>query len=174
MSEEKEEKEPRIRGLQFNYKEWNTGGKIIFYATVLAIVSILLPWIEGDGDTLGYQQGASVFLALYIYPFLALTMDKPFKTPLGHINGLLAVGVPGYFLYYMAEEMAAGLLEAAGIGIILFMIAGIALLIGIHKYERYDRMGLDKKTKVCPGCDADMRYLEELDRYYCPECDELR
>ncbi len=171
---EEEKEESKIRGLEFNYRDWNLGGKLIFYSTLLAIFSMILPWIEGDGDTLGYQQGATVFLALYIYPFIVLTMDKHFKTPLGYVNGILAVIIPSYFLYYMAEEMAANLLEAAGIGILLFIITGILLFIGIHTYERYDRLGIDEKSRSCPECESDMKYVEDLDKWYCEECDEVR
>ncbi|MEF8835849.1 MAG: zinc ribbon domain-containing protein [Candidatus Thermoplasmatota archaeon] len=31
-----------------------------------------------------------------------------------------------------------------------------------------------EKEKSCPKCDRDMRYIEEYDRWYCPECGQYR
>lgn len=177
-NESRKKEEPLLRGLQFNFSGWNLGGKLIFISTVIAILSLLLPWIEGDGDTLGYKQGASLFLGLYIYPFFVLTMDKKMNTAAGYLFGGLAVLLPSYFLYYMADEMAASISEAAGIGIIIFILCGILLLIGIHKYERYHRHGIDEEEyergKPCPDCDKSMEYEEKWDRWFCEECDEYK
>lgn len=175
-AESKKGVEPFMSDLQFNFGEWNIGGKLIFFSTIVAILSLFLPWIIGDGDTLGYQQGSSVFLAFFIYPFIALTMDKHINKVVGYMMGVLAVLVPSYLLYYVAGDMGARAADAAGIGIIIFILTGIMLLIGVHKYERYDRYGVDpkplKRGKPCSKCNKPMEYMQEWDRWYCEMCEE--
>ncbi len=73
-----------LRSFKFNYKKWNIGGKLIFISTVIAILSLLIPWIGGDARTeSGLMQGASVFLAIYIYPFFMLAQDKSIDKKIG-------------------------------------------------------------------------------------------
>ncbi len=187
MEDEKEDKkkdeEPYFRSLRFNFNQWNLGGKLIFVAALLAIISQVLPWIKGRTDTLGYQQGASIFLALYLYPFFALSMDKTMNKIAGYLFGCLIIILPAYFLYYMSGEMAAPILEITGAGIILFMFSGFLLIAGIYDYRRYlreeDRLvGAEKeekkKGKPCPDCDKPMEYVEDWDRWYCENCDEYK
>ncbi|MFO7991310.1 MAG: hypothetical protein R6U61_03330, partial [Thermoplasmata archaeon] len=69
--------EPMLRNLEFNFKEWNIGGKLIFISTVIAILSLLFTWIDsGDQSEIGFLQVGSLFLAAYIYPFFVLAQDK--------------------------------------------------------------------------------------------------
>ncbi len=171
-----------LRSFKFNYKKWNIGGKLIFISTVIAILSLLIPWIGGDARTeSGLMQGASVFLAIYIYPFFMLAQDKSIDKKIGVTIGSLSIISPGIFLYYLSRDMRLRILEIMDFGIILYIIAGIILLIGIVKYEKYHRFGSKKEDKEekkrgkpCPECDSPMEYEDEWDRWYCEECEKYR
>lgn len=177
-SKSKKIDEPMIRGLEFNFNQWNTGGKLIFISTVIAILSLLLPWIDGGIEReIGFQQGGSVFLAMYIYPFLMLTQDKSINKIAGTISGVLAILLPGYFLHYMSLELREPMTEIVMSGMILFLIAGILLLVGILSYQRYHRNGepeTKQKGKPCSECDSPMTYQKEWERWYCEGCGKYR
>lgn len=168
------EEESLLRHLEFNYQGWNLGGKLIFYSTVLAMISQLLPW-AGDMETYGFQDGSTLFLVFYIYPFVALTMDKPIHTYLGSLMGVFGIIAPTilYFLY-----PGRPLMDEMSHGFILFIAACILLIIGVNTYKRYDRHAPEKKkimeSKPCPDCDSEMEYIDNLERWYCEECDDLK
>lgn len=178
------EDEPLIRSLELNFSGWNIGGKLIFIATVIAILSLLLPWIGENGEAeLGYQQGASIFLAFYIYPFLILAQDKTMNKVVGIASSALAASAPMILVYHLSREMALRMLDIVNWGVILFLLASITLLVGVIKYERYLREGEEpkklvmlkkKRGKPCPECDSAMVYEEEWDRWYCEECEKYR
>ncbi len=182
-----EREEPIVRSFELNFHGWNIGGKLVFIATILAILSLLLPWIGENAETeMGFRQGMSVFLAFYIYPFFILVQDKTMSKSAGGLSSILAVIAPGFLLYYLSRDMALRIPEIMDWGIILFLIASILLIIGVFKYERYYRHGepeekesqmLEKKKKrgkPCPECDSPMEYEEEWERWYCEKCDKYQ
>lgn len=186
MSEEEDSTEddrPILRPLEFNFNEWNIGGKLIFISTIIAILSLLIPWIEGDAEAeIGFLQGSSVFLAMYIYPFFILAQDKKMNNAIGLISAVLAVILPGTFLYYMSRELRQPMLAIISYGMMIFLLAAIILIIGVLKYVPYDRetgtlmkkKEKKKRGKPCPDCQSPMEYEEEWDRWYCEECDEYK
>ncbi len=184
-----DEEEPLIRSFELNFQGWNFGGKLIFISTVIAILSLLLPWIGGDAEPdMGFGQGASVFLVAYIYPFFVLAQDKKMNNVVGFASSLLAIILPGIFLYYMSREMRLPMPEIISYGLLIFLVAGILLVIGVSKYVPYDRERgeptkeeeapvLRKKKrrgKPCPDCNSAMEYEEEWERWFCEECDEYK
>jgi len=177
--ESSDEDEPLFRSFEFNFKGWNAGGKLIFISTLIAILSLLLPWIGGDAETeIGFMQGGSIFLAFYIYPFFILAQDKSMNKIAGVISAGLALVMPGILLYYVSRDMMVRIPDIIELGFVLFMIAGIVLLIGVAKYEKYYRHGKkekeEKRGKPCPKCNSPMEYEEEWDRWFCDECEKYR
>lgn len=171
--------EPMLRNLEFNLTEWNIGGKLIFISTLIAIISLLFTWIDsGDQSEIGFLQGGSLFLAVYIYPFFILAQDKHMNKIIGGVSSILSVLLPLLLLYYMSGEMREPMMDISGIGIIIFIIAGVLLIIGVFKYVPYDRYGIEEKKtkrgKPCPACDKPMVYEDEWDRWYCESCDEYK
>ncbi len=184
-----EKDEPLFRSFEFNFNQWNIGGKLIFISTVVAILSLLLPWIGGDAETeIGFMQGTSIFLALYIYPFFILAQDKSMSKIIGGISAGLGVIGPGAFLYYLSRDMMIRIPEVMDIGIVIYILASIVLFVGVIKYEKYDRYGKEKvlekkkkrkmkkasRGKPCPECDSPMEYEREWKSWYCKECEKYR
>ncbi len=172
---EKRSEEPVFRSLEFNFNDWKLGGKLIFISTLLAIISLFFTWIDsGDQSEIGFLQGGSIFLAMYIYPFLILAQDKHMNKVLGVISGASAVLFPILLLNYMSRQMMEPMMDIAGLGLIIFIITGIILLVGVIKYVPYDRYGTEerKRGKPCPSCDKPMVYENEWGRWYCENCDK--
>jgi len=174
--------EPFFKPLEFNFSKWSIGGKLIFISTLIAILSLLLPWIGGDAEAeMGFLQGASVFLALYIYPFFILAQDKRMNRAIGVLSSILAIVLPMTFLYYMSRELRQPMSDIISYGLIIFILAGILLIIGVLRYVPYDRERgtlrkeeTPKRGKPCPDCDNPMEYEEEWERWFCEECDEYK
>lgn len=128
-----------LRSLEFNYGDWNLGGKLIFYATILAIISVILPWMEANNGTIGFMQGAGFFLVFYVYPFVLLLMDRKIHELVGTVSAGFAVFAPSYVLYYVMDQEGGSLTEIAEPGVIIFIVASMILFTGIHLYESYER-----------------------------------
>ncbi len=176
----KKTEEPMFRSLEFNFSEWNIGGKLIFIATVIAIVSLLFTWIDSsDQSEIGFLQGGSIFLAAYIYPFFILAQDKRMNKIIAGISAGLAVVLPLIFLNYMSGRIRESMMDIMGIGLLIFIIGGILLLIGVTKYKRYDRYSSTEKEgiergKPCPTCDKPMDYEGKWNRWFCENCEEYK
>lgn len=103
---------------------------------------------------------------------------------IGITSAALAIIIPGIFLYYMSNSMMDSITHIVDWDIILFLIASILLLIGVIKYERYDRYKTKKKSvlkkkepkkgRPCPECNSPMIYVDEWGRWYCENCDKYR
>lgn len=180
---DEDKEEPILKPLEFNFSNWSIGGKLIFISTLIAILSLLLPWIEGDAQPeMGFLQGQSVFLALYIYPFFILAQDKKMNSAIGVLSSILAIILPLTFLYYMSRELRQPMPDIISYGLIIFIIASIILIIGVLKYIPYDRKRgtlrkkeeKPKRGKPCPDCNSPMEYEEEWERWFCEECDEYK
>jgi len=180
---DEDNEEPILKPLEFNFKGWNIGGKLIFISTLIAILSLLLPWIAGDADAeMGFKQGGSLFLITYIYPFFILAQDKSMNNAVGMFSSILAVILPSTFLYYMSRQIRQPMPEIISYGLMIFLIAGIILIIGVLKYVPYDREHdrlmekeeKPKRGKPCPDCDHPMEYEEEWERWFCEECGEYK
>ncbi len=171
----KQKEEPLFRPLKFNHSEWNLGGKLIFYSTVIAILSNILPWAR-DMSSFGFEDGTTLFLLFYIYPFIALTMDKPIHDYLGYLMGIFGILFPTVLYFFYPGRP---LIDEMSYGFILFIAACIILILGVGTYERYERHLFEEKemvieTKECSDCGSKMEYVDNLERWYCEKCDELK
>jgi len=170
-------KEPRFKNLEFNFSQWNLGGKVIFFSTLIAILSLFFVWIKTDHSEIGFLQGGSLFLAAYIYPFFILAQDKKMNKIIGGASSIFAVVLPIALLIYMSDQLRERITSTAGIGLYIFIFAGILLILGVFKYVPYHRDGdIEEKKKgrgkPCPSCDKPMVYEEGWERWYCENCEE--
>ncbi|MGM0509734.1 MAG: hypothetical protein ACQESD_01215, partial [Thermoplasmatota archaeon] len=139
--EGEENKETPFRRLEFNFSEWNPGGKLIFISTLIAILSLFFVWIKTSNSEIGFLQGGSLFLVAYIYPFFILAQDKKMNKIIGGISSISAVVLPIVLLMYMSDQLMERVFIIAGIGIYMFIFAGILLITGVIMYSPYDRYG---------------------------------
>jgi hypothetical protein len=122
--------------LKINFSQWNLGGKLIFIAGCLAIVSLFMSWVDlGIVSASGFQQDGYLFLIFYIYPIYKLLKEKPMKKVLGLISSILAVIIGIIFMLSKSVDVFGTTVNGAGTGLYVFIIASIMLTVGIVKYD---------------------------------------
>lgn len=134
--------------MKINFSQWNLGGKMIFIATCLAIVSLFMNWVDfGILSASGFQQDGYLFLVLYIYPVYKLLKEKPMKKVAGLISSILAVVTGIMFMLSKSVDMFGTTVNGAGTGLYLFIIASIMLTVGVIKYNT-DHVEVNKNLEV--------------------------
>mgnify|MGYP007000269980 CR=1 len=59
--------------MEFNWKNWSTGQRLIFASSVVAVLSLLLPWADmGLLSVNGFAQQGYLLLIFFIYPLYKL------------------------------------------------------------------------------------------------------
>lgn len=122
---------------RFAWAEWNLGGKIIFVSACVAIVSMLMKWVDvGIASANGFSQGTFILLGFFVYPVWKLLKQKPINL-YGGIGS--AVGGMLFTAVYMSEKTVSfGQLSASlfGAGAVFFFLACGALAFGVYKYQQ--------------------------------------
>ena len=121
------------------FRKWSLGGKLIFIATCVAVLSVFLPLLDlGIITRNGLQQGTVLLLGLYVYPVLMLLYGKPVH----RIAGIACGGVPVIVvIIYIADKQVSVFgesMNAAGGGAWIFLLASMAFTAGNvfpHKYK---------------------------------------
>ncbi len=126
--------------MKFDWKNWDVGGKIIFISTCAAALSMFLPWVDiGIARENGFEQGAIIFLALFIYPFITLLKNNEMKKLWGYISsiGALLVSIG----YYSSKDVTifGRNVNATAEGAYIFYFASIALIFGVVKYIKFKK-----------------------------------
>ena len=125
--------------MKFDWYNWNFGGKVIFVATCVAMVSMLMKWVDvGILSQSGLSQGAFLFLGLWIYPFLMLFKNKSISRVWGLLCSIASVVFALSYISSKSIELFGEKVNVAATGAYLFMLASIALIFGIIKYEPAD------------------------------------
>ncbi len=121
--------------MKINFSQWNVGGKMIFIATGLAVLSLFMSWVDlGFVSASGFQQDGYLFLIFYIYPVYKLLRDRPMKRVLGLLSSMLAVVTAIAFLLSKSVDVFGTTVNGAGAGLYLFVIASVLLTVGVFKY----------------------------------------
>ena len=114
----------------------NLGGKFIFISTVLAVISLFLPWADlGFVSASGFQQDAYLFLLLFAYPVYKALKKSAMNRVLAFISSGLALIVSIIYLVNMQGDMMGVAVNTAGAGLYLFILCCLALLFGVYKYQ---------------------------------------
>ncbi|NBG89590.1 hypothetical protein [Isachenkonia alkalipeptolytica] len=125
--------------MKVRFNQWNIGGKIIFIATGLAVLSLFMSWVDlGIITASGFQQDGYLLLLLYIYPVYKLLKDRPMKKVVGAILSMLAVISAIGFMLSKSVDFYGTTVNGAGAGLYLFVIASILLTVGVIKYDTVD------------------------------------
>ena len=111
---------------KIDWKQWSLGGKLIFVASCIALISLPMKWkFHSLGSKTGIVPGI-FFLCLYIYPLQAILRKHRLNKVLGIICCSAALINT---LIYIKLVDKHGIF--AGDGVFLFLYATIGLLVGV-------------------------------------------
>lgn len=118
------------------FKQMGLGGKIITISGAVAIFSLFLNWVDmGIISASGFQQQGYFFLVFYIYPVWCTFKNKDIKRVFGIISSALAIISSFAFVSSKSVDLFGETINVASTGLYLFLIASIALLVGVIKYS---------------------------------------
>lgn len=121
--------------MKFDFENWCLGGRIIFVTSCVATLSMLMKWVDiGIISQTGLSQGTFLFLGFWIYPLLMLFKNKPIVRAWGLVCSIGSVIVTFLYIESKTIEMFDETVNAAATGAWLFLLASIALIVGIVKY----------------------------------------
>lgn len=122
--------------MAFSWSNTNVGGKIILISSIIALISIFMPWVDMVIKTSsGWQQLAFVLLALYVYPVLQVLKNKSISLIWGSAVSILAAVAAVAFMQYKTILVEKIDLCFAGQGTYLFFVTSVFLFIGVLKYK---------------------------------------
>ena len=119
--------------MEFNWKNWSTGQRLIFASSAVAVLSLLLPWADmGLISVNGFGQQGYLLLIFFIYPLYKLLKSNPIKPLYGFISSGLAVISSISFALSKTVEVFDTTVNLSGSGLVLFIICSIALFVGVY------------------------------------------
>ena len=131
--------------MKIQWDEWNIGGKIIFTSACVAIISFLFAWVDiGLVSQNGISQGTFLLGALYVYPVLKLLKNQSIERKWGIACGVASIVLTIIYISSKSVSMFGKSINASGSGAFLFLLASIALIIGILKYSRIEISELEE------------------------------
>jgi len=129
------------------WKSWSVGGKIIFVASCAAVVSMFMAWVDiGILSQSGLSQGAVFFLGLYVYPVVMLFKNKPINKGWGLACSIGSVALGIGYIAWKTVEVFGTVVCFAGSGAWLFLLASIALIVGVAMYAPPGRSWVSPPT----------------------------
>jgi hypothetical protein len=131
-----------LLNLSENWKIWNTNQRTIMISAGVAIISMLLPWVDiGIASRNGLQQGTFLYLGFYIYPVWVVlksqSTNKVWAMASSVLPALLSVTYIASKDLGDLEGLGLESANASGIGVILFLSSCIALGVGSFRMEGY-------------------------------------
>ena len=122
--------------MKFDWANWDIGGRIIFIAACVAIVSMFMKWVDvGIVSRSGLGQVTMFLLGLYVYPVLMLFENKPISRVWGLVCSILAVVFTLVYINSQSVEFLGASINIVGPGAWIFFLASIALIVGVLKYS---------------------------------------
>lgn len=122
--------------MKFDWQNWNMGGKIIFSAACAAVLSMFMTWAElGIFSQNGLAQGAWIFLGLWIYPVLMLLKGKSINRGWGLTCSIVSTVLTIGYIEDHTDVLIVNIsVDTYGSGAVVFLLASIALIVGVVKY----------------------------------------
>ncbi|MFP7359601.1 hypothetical protein D6T70_02990 [Kurthia gibsonii] len=115
-----------------NFKQLSLGKKIILITTVIALISLFLPWVElSILSASGFQQGGYLFLIAFIYPVYCVLKNTYINKVGGLVCGIVALIASIAYISSKSDEIFGTAINVAGSGAYLFLISTIGLIIGV-------------------------------------------
>lgn len=121
--------------MKYDWNNWNLGGKTIFSSACVATASMLMNWVDiGIVSQSGLSQGSFLFLALWIYPLLMLLKNQAIDKKWGLTCSITSVVFTLGYISSKSIEIFGRTVNAAAVGAYIFLLASIALIVGVTKY----------------------------------------
>lgn len=122
--------------MTFSWSNTNIGAKAILIASLIAIISIFLPWVDlVTRYTNGFQELSFVLLAFFVYPVLQVIKNKPISLVWGSATSIAAAVCAVAFMEWKTILFEGVDLCLAGQGTYLFFVASVVLFAGVLKYK---------------------------------------
>ena len=120
--------------MEFNWKNWSNGQKLIFVSSAVAVASLLLPWADmGLISVNGFaQQGYLLFIFFYLSTLSSIKIKSNQASIFGFISSGLAVICSISFALSKTVEVFETSVNLSGSGLVLFIICSIILVIGVY------------------------------------------
>ena len=133
--------------MTFSWSNTNFGGKLILISTMIAIISIFLPWIDKVIHyTTGWKEYAFVLLIFYIYPVLQVIKNKSLSLLWGSTTSIIPAVAVYTFMEYQTIHIEGVDICWAGQGAYLFFVACVFLFAGVLKYKASEMEVSEKST----------------------------
>ena len=129
--------------MKISWNEWNTGEKVIFVASIVAALSMLLPWVDiGIASRNGIMTGGIILLALFIYPMLKILKSQEINTKIALAASIVSILASIYWIFVQNTIQLMGQTgNVSGFGLYIFLIASFALAFGIWKNSKLENSG---------------------------------
>lgn len=123
--------------MKIDWSNWNSGGKIIFSSASAAAISFILPWVDiGLATRNGITQGTILLGLLFVYPVLKLLKNQDMSKWIGMTCAVLSVLFTLIYISSKTIDLFGRSVNASSFGSHLFLIASIALIVGVVKYKK--------------------------------------
>ncbi|MFA6189185.1 MAG: hypothetical protein WC680_07890 [Sulfuricurvum sp.] len=128
----------------FSWSNTSFGGKVILISTLIAIISMFLPWVDMVTHyTTGWKEYAFALLLLYIYPAVQTVRNQSISLIFGSACSIIAAGAAVAFMEYKTIVFEGVDLCFAGQGTYLFFVASVFLFAGVLKYKPTETTSID-------------------------------
>lgn len=118
------------------WASWDMGAKTMFIAACVAVMSMLMNWVDvGFATRNGLSQGTFLFLLLWIYPIQGVLRSKHIIAWLGCIMGALSALLTLFYIDSKQLEVFDRTTNVAAMGAYVFLFASIALVVGCFMYH---------------------------------------
>ena len=129
--------------MKISWNEWNIGEKVIFVASIIAALSMLLPWVDiGFASRNGIMTGGIILLALFTYPMLKIFKSQEINTKIALAASIVSILASIYWIFVQNTIQLMGQTgNVSGSGLYIFLIASFALAFGIWKNSKLENSG---------------------------------
>jgi len=120
------------------WSSWSSGAKVIFIAVCLAVMSLLMPWVDiGIASRNGISQGTFLLLLFWLYPVLTVLMNKTMQRWLGGIMGVVSAALTMAYIASKTTVLFGETRNFAAMGADAFMLSSLVMVVGCFMYRPF-------------------------------------
>jgi len=125
-----------LNQLNFDWKKWSGGEKIISISFVTAFASMFLNWTYGSFfPQNGFTQLAIVLLLFWVYPVYGVLFGGNINKYFAYLCSLGSFIAIVYYIYSKNAEIFGGFMNLAGNGAWVFLFSTLMLGIGVFQCD---------------------------------------